>query len=184
MEPFDASQSLAVIHQARNETRKALARAGTGYFFIIWGIVWLFGFLGSQILPGPLSGYLWLALDTFGVVGSIIAGIRYSQRVRSSGAWRVIVFWLLLTVQGGILMWITWPLDSQQYLMFVTILIAMGYGLLGIWINLPLAIIGVSISALAVMGWLLIPAYLGYWLALVGGGGLIGAGLYVLKAWK
>jgi hypothetical protein len=35
-----------------------------------------------------------------------------------------------------------------------------------------------------VLGWLLIPAYLGYWLALVGGGGLIAAGLYVLKAWK
>jgi hypothetical protein len=60
----------------------------------------------------------------------------------------------------------------------------MGYSLLGIWINSPLAIIGVAISVLAVLGWLLIPAYLGFWLALVGGGGLIGAGLYVLRAWK
>ena len=184
MDSTNASESLALIDQARGETRKALARAGTGYFFIVWGIVWLFGFLGSAILPGGAAGYLWLGLDTFGVVGSIVAGIRYSRRVRSPGTWRVLVFWLLLMAQGGILMWISWPLEGDQYLMFVTILIAMGYSLLGIWINSPLAIIGVSISVLAVLGWLLIPAYLGYWLALVGGGGLIVAGLYVLKAWK
>jgi hypothetical protein len=184
MKSLNAIESLELIEQARRETQKALARAGTGYFLIIWGIVWLFGFLGSQLWPGPISGYIWLGLDTFGVVGTIIAATRYSRRVRSSGGWRVGLSWVLLIVQGGILMWVSWPLEMTQYLMFVTILVAMGYSLVGIWIYSPLMIAGICISLLAVLGWLLIPAYLGYWLALVGGGGLIGTGLVVLRAWK
>jgi hypothetical protein len=38
---------------------------------IIWGIVWLVGFLGSQFL-GEAQGYLWLALDVFGIVGTVV----------------------------------------------------------------------------------------------------------------
>jgi hypothetical protein len=93
-------------------------------------------------------------------------------------------FWMLLLANGGLLMWIAWPMAEERFLMFATILISMGYSLIGLWMSPMLALLGVAISILAVIGWLLIPAYLGYWLALVGGGGLIAAGLYVLRAWK
>ncbi len=184
MEPFEAHESLSLIVDASQASRRAIARAGTGYLFIIWGIVWLFGYLGNQLLASPALGYLWLGLDSFGILGSIYAIFRQSRHFRTPHSWRMAAFWLLLLANGVLLLWIAWPLPMERYLMFSTILISMGYGLMGLWMSPVLALMGVAISILAVMGWLLIPAYLGYWLALVGGGGLIAAGLYVMKAWK
>jgi hypothetical protein len=183
MEPMEAHESLAMIKEARQATRIALARGGTGYLFVIWGIVWLFGFLGSQLLDEG-AGYLWLALDTFGVLGSTFAILRYARHVRSPYGWRMGVFWVLLIGYGALLAWVVWPLDGTQYLLFVTLVISMGYSMLGLWTSTPLAIMGVAISVLAVLGWQILPEYLGYWLAFTGGGGLIAAGLYVLRAWK
>lgn len=184
MEPLKAQESLDLIRDASRASRQAIARSGTGYFFIIWGLVWLFGYLGSQILPGTLSGYLWLALDTFGILGSAYTILRLGRRVRSPHGWRLGVFWLLLFAHGGLMMWVLWPLAGDRYMMFATLLVSMGYSLIGLWISTPLAVIGISISVLAVIGWLFVPAFLGYWLAIVGGGGLIVAGIYVLKAWN
>lgn len=184
MDPSQASESLAIIEQAGNATRRAMARAGAGYQFIIWGLVWLFGYLGMQLLEKEASGYLWLALDSFGVVASAYAIIRLSRRVRSPGAWKFGVFWLLLLAFGGLMMWVVWPLESEAYVLFVTLLISMGYALFGLWSSTPLLIAGIAIAILAILGWQFLPAYLGYWLAVTGGGGLIGAGLYILRAWK
>jgi hypothetical protein len=184
MEPVEAKESLELIKDASRASRQAIARAGTGYLFIVWGVVWLVGYLGSQLLPGPASGYLWLVLDTIGIVGSVIAILRHGRRVRSEQTWRLGAFWILLLLHGSLMMWVVWPLSSERYILFVTLLVSMGYSLIGLWISMPLAVIGMAISILAIIGWLLIPALLGYWLAIVGGGGLIAAGIYVLKAWK
>jgi hypothetical protein len=184
MEPIEAEESLALIKDASQASRQAVARAGTGYLFIIWGLVWLVGFLGVEILPGPISGYLWLALDTFGIVGSVFAIMRQGRRVRSAQGWRLGAFWISLMVHGGLLMWVVWPLSGQRYMLFITLLVSMGYSLMGLWISTPLAVIGIAISTLTIIGWLLAPGFLGYWLAILGGGGLIAAGIYVLRAWK
>jgi hypothetical protein len=184
MDPLEAKESLELIKDASQASRQAIARAGTGYLFIIWGIVWLVGYLGSQLLPGASSGYLWLGLDTLGIVGSVIAILRQGRRVRSEQTWRLGAFWILLLLNGSLMMWVVWPLSSERYILFVTLLVSMGYSLIGLWISTPLAVIGTAISLLAIIGWLLVPSLLGYWLAIVGGGGLIAAGIYVLKAWK
>jgi hypothetical protein len=184
MNPMEARETLDLIKDTDRASRQAIARAGTGYIFIVWGIVWLMGYLGSEILPAPFSGYLWLVMDTFGVVGTAVAILRQGRSVRSEQGWRFGAFWTLLMLHGGLLMWISWPLTNERYLMFATLLVSMGYSLMGLWISTPLTVIGLAISLLAVIGWLLVPAVLGYWLAIVGGGGLIVAGLYVLRAWK
>ena len=44
----EAAESLRIVREAMDLTKKALARSGTGYFFIIWGAVRLLGFLGTE----------------------------------------------------------------------------------------------------------------------------------------
>ena len=56
MDEHEARQSLELIDQAMDQTRRAIARGGSGYFFIIWGIVWLFGFLGNELLAPTTAG--------------------------------------------------------------------------------------------------------------------------------
>jgi hypothetical protein len=55
MEPIEAHESLSLIEDASQASRQAVARSGTGHFFIIWGIVWLVGYLGNQLIEGPAS---------------------------------------------------------------------------------------------------------------------------------
>ena len=45
MDRNEAHESLEIVRQATELTRQAVARAGTGYMLIIWGIVWLVRYL-------------------------------------------------------------------------------------------------------------------------------------------
>ncbi len=180
MDRNEAHESLEIVRQATELTRQAVARAGTGYMLIIWGIVWLVGFLGSQFL-GEAQGYLWLVLDVFAVVGMAVVILKSRRQVRSAHGKRIGIFWLALFVYGALIFWIAGPIRGNQYLLFITILVSFGYVVMGLWFSPPLLYIGLGITALAMIGWQLIPAYLGAWLALVGGGGLIASGIFILR---
>ena len=79
MDEQEARQSLEVVEQAMAQTRRAIARSGSGYFFIVWGIVWLVGYLGSELLAPAIAGYLWLALDVFGGVSTVAIAVRLGR---------------------------------------------------------------------------------------------------------
>jgi len=180
MDRTEAHESLEIARQAMELTRQAVARAGSGYILIIWGIVWLVGFLGSQFL-GDVQGYLWLVVDVFGIVGTAVVILKSSRQVRSTHGKRIGIFWLMLFVYGVLISLIAGPIHDDRYLLFITILVSFGYVVMGLWFSPPLLYIGLGITALAMVGWQLIPTYLGVWLALVGGGGLIASGIYILR---
>ena len=183
MDPEEARQSLEVVRQAMNQTRQAMARSGTGYLFIIWGAVWFLGFLGSQLL-GTAAGYSLLALDVLGGMATVVVVVRSARRFRSQTGWRMGAFWLLLMAYGGILLWVIWPLSGDRFMLFITVLVALGYALVGLLFSPQLLCAGLGVTVLAILGWLLLPVYLGYWMAILGGGGIIGLGVFILRAWK
>jgi hypothetical protein len=184
MEANEAQLALDQIHQAAEQTRRAVARSGTGWVFIIWGCVWFVGYLASQFLAGSTSGMLWLVLDTLGGIATAIVGMRSGRRVRTAYGWRVAGLWLALMAYVGLLVWIAWPLSPDRLVLFITVAISFGYVFIGLWLAPVVMWSGVALTALAILGWLLMPAYLGYWIAFLGGGGLIGLGVYILRAWK
>ena len=184
MEATEAQLALDQIRLATEQTRRAVARSGTGWVFIIWGCVWFVGYLGSQFLTGPQSGVLWLVLDILGGIATAIVGGRTGRRVRSAYGWRVAGLWLALMAYVGLLVWIAWPMPADRLILFITVAISFGYVFLGLWLSPVLLWTGVALTALAILGWWLMPAYLGYWIAFLGGGGLIGLGIYILRAWK
>jgi hypothetical protein len=184
MDTREAYETLEMIKRAREQTQRAVARSGTAYYFLIWGAVWLFGFLGSQLLPGNLSGWLWMVLDIFGGVSSVWVALRMSHAIRSPHGKRVAALWLLLILYSVILIWIALPVSPEESLLLASVLASLGYVVMGLWFETRLLYIGLTITALAILGWQIMPEYLGYWLALIGGGGLISVGTYILKFWK
>ena len=183
MDQEEALQSLELVRQAAAQTRQAIARSGTGYFFIIWGAVWFLGFLASQLL-GERSGYVWFGLDALGGVASAVVGVRAARRVRTTHGRRMGLFWLIVLVYGGLQLWIVSPLSGDRFMMFITLLVSFGYALFGLWVSPHLLGAGIGTAALAVLGWLLLPGYIGYWMAFLGGGGMIAFGAYILLRWK
>lgn len=64
--PSEAEEALATIQAMMQKTRRAISSSGAYLFLIVWGVVWLLGFLGSQFLPLTTAGYGWMVLDTLG----------------------------------------------------------------------------------------------------------------------
>lgn len=184
METSEAQQALDQIRLAEEQARRAVARSGTGWIFVIWGAVWFLGYLGAQWLPGVGAGVLWMVLDVLGGIATAVVALRSGRRVRSAYGGRVAGLWLALVAYIGLLVWIAWPLPPDRLVLFITVAFSFGYVFIGLWLSRVMLWTGAALTALALLGWLLMPAYLGYWIAFLGGGGLIGVGSYILRAWK
>jgi hypothetical protein len=65
--PTEAEEALEAIQIMVKKTRRAISNSGAYAFLIIWGVVWLIGFLGSQFLPAEIGGYFWLVMDVLGL---------------------------------------------------------------------------------------------------------------------
>ena len=81
--PTEAEQALEAIQTMMNKTRKAISNSGAYNFLIVWGFVWLFGFLASHFFTDQIIGMIWLGLDIVGGLVSVVIGIRMSRKVRS-----------------------------------------------------------------------------------------------------
>lgn len=185
MEHNDALDDLRVIRQVMEQTRRSIAVGGGGYFMIIWGVVWLVGFLGTQFLEGTAEGWLWLSVDALGALASVAVGYRLGTRMRVRPGWRLGLFWLALIVYAGLWAWILLPPDGMRLALFIVTAAMFGYVVMGIWLSSQLiAWVGVGVTALALAGYFLLPAYFAAWMALLGGGTLIGSGLYISRRWR
>ena len=98
--PTEAEEALAAIQTIVQKTRRAISSSGGYIFMIVWGVIWLLGFLGSQFLPQQVAGYAWMILDTLGGILSAVIGIRMGRGVRSTSpvitGKHIGLFWLLL----------------------------------------------------------------------------------------
>jgi hypothetical protein len=185
--PTEAEQALAAIQTMMSKTKRAISSSGIYNFLILWGIVWLFGFLGSQFLPQPVSGYAWMILDMLGAIFSVVIGIRIGRGVRkptsvSSGK-RIAWFWLLLFLYGASAIAISWPFDGKQLAMYLILFVMLGWMALGLLLSFVSVWPGLIITALALIGYFLLPAIFYIWMAILGGGGMIGLGLYIRSRW-
>lgn len=181
MTPEEAQASLQVIQQMACQTRRTLYKK-TGYFPIIWGLVWAGGFLGYQYLSFIPASLLWVALLVGGGSVSGVVGARMEQQVRSTNGARIGILFAVLIGYAYLSLWIARPLSLVQMELLLTLAVMVGMIALGLWIRVSFPIVfGVAVSALAVVGYYALPASFGLWMAVLTGGAFIGTGLYQLR---
>ena len=183
----EAAKALAAIQNTTRKTRQAFAASGSYIFLIITGVIWLIGFLATQFLQGPVVAWIWIGVSLLGSGLSILLGRRLGPRVRGPSATAAVkragLFWLLLVLYGAAAVAVARPADGKQVTMLVILFIMIGQlamGLLfsfsGVWWALP-------ITALALVGYFLLPGLFYLLLALLGGGGMIALALYIRSRW-
>jgi len=133
--PNEAEQALAAIQAMMQKTRRAISSSGAYRFLIVWGAIWLLGFLNSQFLPNQTAGYVWMGLDILGGILSAIIGIRMNRGVRraapiTSGK-RIAFFWLLLFFYCVAAIGVAWPTDGKQFAMFIILFVGVGWVAMG-----------------------------------------------------
>ncbi len=181
----EAETSLAMIKQVQEQTRRAVARGGGPYFLIIWGFVWFWGYLGSQFLPDQTATIVWWILSGAGTILSVVVGGAVEKRVRRPlHDARVGLFWLALIVYAALIIWIAGVSDPTRISLVVGIFAMFGYVVMGFWLWTPLAWIGLVVTLLGSISYVLIPGYLNLAMAIMGGGTLFFGGLYMLRHWR
>lgn len=181
MSPEEAQASLQTIEQMACQTRRTLYHH-TGYFPIIWGLVWAGGFLGYQYLAFLPASLLWGALLVVGGSISGVVGARLEQQVRSTNGARIAIFFAVLIGYAYLSLWIARPLSLMQMELLLTLAVMVGMITLGLWMRVwYLIVFGAAVSALAVVGYYALPASFGLWMAVLTGGAFLGTGLYQLR---
>ena len=185
MESEQALEDLQAIRRVMDQTRWAVATSGAGYIMMLWGFVWLVGYSGTQFLEDTLQGTIWMVLVLVGAVGSAVLGSWKGKQVRGRPEWKFWVLWIALFVYATI-----WarifpkPDDDMVNLLFITTVVMFGYVIMGLLLSATFAWVGIAITALALIGYYLIPAYFPLWMAVCGGGTLIGSGIYIARRWR
>jgi hypothetical protein len=185
--PIEAEEALAAIQAMMQKTRRLISSSGAYIFLIIWGAIWLLGFLGSQFLPEEIGGYNWIALDTLGGILSAAIGICMGRGVRSASpitsGKRIGLFWLLLFFFAIATVAISWPADGKQLSMYIILFVMVGWIAMGLLLSFASVWPGLAITALALIGYFLFPDIFYLWMAILGGGGMIALGLYIRSRW-
>jgi hypothetical protein len=179
----EAQESLTEIENIISQTRRAIAHGGTGTMLIIWGIIWALGYSASQFI-NKWAGTIWLLLILFGAVASWICGVRNKPLTKNSNYGRVGLFWLILF--GYAIVWVVLlrPVSSEAVGAFWATIPMFAYVVGGLWFGRFFVWLGLIVTALAVAGFFLLPAWFDLWMAVTGGGALILSGLFIRKFWR
>ena len=181
----EAKESLEMVQEVQRHIRKSVAHGDGPYYLMLWGVIWFFGYLGSQFLDDRTSGMTWIALVSLGVIASIIIGARISRQVRRKlRDYRIGLFWLALFLYAGLTIWVVNPTEDEEVALLITLFVMLGYVVMGLWMWGPLGWIGIGVTALGTIGYLLVPQYFNLIMAILGGGTLFFSGLYILRNWR
>ena len=185
--PSEAEEALAAIQIMIQKTRRSIASSGAYVFLIVWGAVWLLGFLGSQFLPGRIASYSWMVLDILGGIVSVSIGIRVGRGVRKSSATtsgqRIAWFWLLLCLYCAAAIGVAWPANGKQLAMLIILFAMVGWVAMGLLLSFASVWWGLSLTVLALVSYFLLPDIFYLLMSILGGGGMIILGFYIRSRW-
>jgi hypothetical protein len=186
----EARQSLDLIEETVAKTNKRIAASYAGNLLIWWGLIWIAGFTALYLL-GPQGGYVFGVLDGLGVVGTILLCRKWPIRgsLRGPGSLqlvrRMMVFWLILVAYAILWVFLLSPMTGMQLGAFLVTAVMLGYAVIGLWTgSLFMLWLGLIVTGLTVFGFYILPGHFNLWMAPVGGGALLGTGLYIRLRWS
>jgi hypothetical protein len=169
------------------KTRKSISSSGAYKFLVLWGVVWIIGFLSSQFFPPDIAGYVWIGVDILGGILSVVVGMHMNSNIRNEKSTdlgkRIAFFWVLLIVFCFLTISIFSPITGKQLAMTIIIFVIIGWISMGLLLSFASVWWGLAIIGLAVIGYYGFPDIFYLLMGIFGGGGMILLGLYIRFKW-
>ncbi len=188
----DAAQSLAQVEETMAKTRQSLESAYAGPFLILWGLIWILCYLGTQYFP-VWAGWIWNIFSLLGVLATVfIVRQQYGHRParrNPSDKWfvlRTILFWPMIFVYAFVWLSIFKPGNGIELNAFLVTVVMLAYVMMGLWFGSWLMVVlGIVVTGFTLVGFHIVPPeYYCLWMAVTAGGGLLGTGLYMKLRWR
>jgi hypothetical protein len=170
LSPQDALAALNDVEAADMRARASQANRAGAPYLILWGAVWVVGYV--------LSGWMWLGIGLAGFAAMFLLPRRRSDGRAFRGqtvAITTVAIWAFITATY----WVMRPTEGDQYLIFPPLMVGLVYSLMGSVRRSRIMWVGMAVTVLSVIGYAFLRPVLPFYLAAVGGGGLILGGLWM-----
>lgn len=179
-----AAERLKEIDRTRRRSAMAYGYANSSPFFVMWGVIWMIGYTGTDLYP-RYANLLWAVLTLAGVAGTIVMGRACAQAgdphpgINRYAGWRFLATWVAVGVFIAATFTIFGHATHEQQAAFTPLIVALFYSVVGIWLGARFLVTGIVVAALTLGGFFFLPAHFLLWMAAVGGGALVLAGLWL-----
>lgn len=179
--PAEAQSALNDIEKTENRTAASQYHRVSSPYLILWGVIWVIGYTVSAAFQE--MSIVWMPLIVVGVVSSILLARRAPNARTAEFGWRYGASFAVIGIFNTALVAVMSPLDYNQMSALIPLAVGVYYAFIGIWTKawrmMPL---GLALIGLTTLGYFMLPEYFRYWMAAVGGGGLIVGGLWMRNA--
>ena len=176
----EAAEALSDIDSIAHHVRRSRTYRISSLVLIMWGAVSCVGYLLTYLSPHT-ARYTWIALFVAGIAGwiAISAFQRKQSGVRSFDLRMFTGF--ALFVAFGLFTCLLGHFGPRELSTFWPIYFMLAYTIVGLWTGVAFVVIGLSITALTLIGYVFVGASFDLWMALIDGGGLVLGGLWMRR---
>ena len=186
----EAQASLSSVREVMNSTHRAIASAYANPLLILWGVLWIIAFTSAHFYL-PYAFHIFMAMGVVGGAGTAVIFRVFHTKApiqEASGpkvGRRIAAFWVLLYTYVVIWLFLLTPFNGLQCNAVFSTAAMFGYVVIGLWFDSRFMIaLGLVVTAATLAGFYLLTGYYCLWMALIGGGALLGTGLYIRLRWK
>lgn len=177
----EAASALKEIERTGSYTRELQSYAGAAPHFVIWGLVWMFGYAMSEFMPESRNLF-WGGGILAGAVLSVLFG-RMSGSARDARDHNP---WRYAAISGGIAAFfgisaLILKFDTREIDAFIPLMFAGMYMLAGLFGGLRFAICGAVLALAVAVGYVNAGEHFGLWMAAFGGGILLLTGFWLRR---
>jgi hypothetical protein len=180
LSPQEAASTLSDVERAARRSGQAYGYRRASPHLIAWGLIWVIGYATTDLRP-DYANIIWPVLTLTGIAASVYlgrcAGSTGTGSYRSS--WRVLALVLLAIVFISATYAIMGHVSGPQQGAFVPLLVGTIYAGMGLWLGPRYLVTGLAVIVLTLGGYFYLQEHFLLWQAVVGGGALILAGLWL-----
>jgi len=177
----EAKQALEDVEQ----TMKTASRRWDGDdafpHLMLWGAIWFIYPMWVQLWPRTL--YIPMLLFPLGGIASWLIGTHSRRPVKNTKDKRFMLIGFILWFFACIWAVLLKPESPEQIYAFGCTVAMFAYVVAGFWWGRVFIVLGLAVTVFTLVGYYLLPGIFWLWMAFMGGGALMGSGLY-LKFWR
>jgi hypothetical protein len=186
----DAQASLSTVRDVTVRTQRAIASVYANPLLILWGMLWIIAYTTTHFYLS-YAFHIFTAMAAVGGAGTAVICLVFHYKgpiQETSGpklGWRITVFWVLLGVYIVIWLFLLVPFSGLQCNAFICTASMFAYIVMGLWFDSRFMIVlGLALTAATLVGFYILRDYYCLWMAIVGGGTILGTGLYIRLRWR